>query len=161
MPAAWLRLAKFMQSVAAVTGAAHEPESADAEAASTKSAKLVAAAASADRAAVARPAERPAIDDGQAQKGTTGTAQSPWAPLLSAGLELAKVLAAAARGDGNRSDPATVAGALLETDAGTGRSYLRLPMPEPHVVQQLGDALCSLVNSLARNSADAAQGMGE
>jgi superfamily II DNA or RNA helicase len=83
--------------------------------------------------------------------------ENSWAPLLSAGLELVKTLAAVSGGDGDEIGR-TMPNPWVETDARTGRSYLRLPMPEPHVVQQLSDALSSLVNSLSRSSSDAAEG---
>jgi hypothetical protein len=33
----------------------------------------------------------------------------------------------------------------VETDPQTGRSYLRLPMPQPEVLKQLTDALSRLI----------------
>ncbi len=72
-------------------------------------------------------------------------AAGPWAPLLNAGMRLVEVLAAASRND--ESGGSRAPGALVETDARTGRSYLRLPVPEPQVVQQLGDALARLISS--------------
>lgn len=73
---------------------------------------------------------------------------NPWAPLLSAGLKLVEALAAAepVNADGKNKSAAT--SPLIETDAQTGRSYLKLPMPEPQVVQQLSDALLRLIASL-------------
>jgi hypothetical protein len=32
----------------------------------------------------------------------------------------------------------------------TGRSYLKLPLPEPQVLQQLGDALACLISGLGK-----------
>jgi superfamily II DNA or RNA helicase len=61
---------------------------------------------------------------------------SPWGPLLSAGLKLIETLAATSPG---KPSPWT------ETDAQTGRTYLKLPMPEPQVVQQFSDALARLL----------------
>ena len=74
---------------------------------------------------------------------------NPWAPLLSAGLKLLETLAAAPSADSGVRQPDSP-GPWIETDARTGRSYLKLPVPEPQVVQQLSDVLSRLVASLAR-----------
>jgi hypothetical protein len=78
-------------------------------------------------------------------------ASNPWTPLLSAGLKLLEALAAApsANGDGNGEEKAgATTGPWIETDAETGRPYLRLPLPEPKVVQQLSGALSRLLVGL-------------
>jgi hypothetical protein len=38
----------------------------------------------------------------------------------------------------------------IETDARTGRSYLKLPVPEPAAVQRVADALTDLLSGLRR-----------
>jgi hypothetical protein len=79
-------------------------------------------------------------------------ASNPWTPLLNAGLKLVEALAAAPSpnrdGDGKAHVPAT--SPWIETDVQTGRPYLRLPLPEPQVVQQLSDALSRLIAGLGR-----------
>jgi hypothetical protein len=57
-------------------------------------------------------------------------------------------LAAAPPGNGNGQPAAS--SPWIKTDAQTGRSYLKLPMPEPQLVQQLSDALSRLIASLGR-----------
>lgn len=133
------RLAKFMESVDAVT----------------------------DGAAQAKVEEKkvaPRMHPAQADKKTSTATQpsavavsmpsNPWMPLLSAGLKLAEALIAAPSGNsgGNGGKKAATASTLIETDARTGRSYLKLPMPEPQVVQQLSDAISRLIAGLNPNS---------
>jgi superfamily II DNA or RNA helicase len=133
------RLAKFMESVNAVTGASmgteREPPARQEPrptAASTRSAA----------------APRPPLPVSQPVE----VASNPWTPLLNAGLKLVEALAAAPSpnrdGDGKARVPAT--SPWIETDVQTGRPYLRLPLPEPQVVQQLSDALSRLIAGLGR-----------
>jgi len=76
---------------------------------------------------------------------------NPWAPLLDVGLQLMQTLATA-----HAAPPSTGATdqaappAWLETDARTGQTYLKLPVPEPAVVQKLADALSGLLAGLKR-----------
>lgn len=130
------RLAKFMEGVNAVTGASAEtgPE----------------------RTARQEPKpvdKKPAVaEPSSAASQPVAAPSNLWAPLLSAGLKLVETLTAAApstNGGGNGREK-TVAGSWIETDAQTGRSYLKLPMPEPQVVQQLSDALSRLIAGLGR-----------
>jgi hypothetical protein len=71
-----------------------------------------------------------------------------WGPLLAAGLKLVATLSAAPSGKGRGS--AGPVGSLLQTDAKTGRSYLKIPVPEPHVMQQLQLALSRLLADLGK-----------
>ncbi|SRR6266404_880049 len=78
---------------------------------------------------------------------------NPWAPLLNVGLNLLQTLVAppARKAAGNivgngNADP----GAWIETDGSTGRSVLKLPLPEPQVLEQLTAALSRLVAGLGR-----------
>lgn len=61
------------------------------------------------------------------------TPVNAWAPLLEVGLQFLNGLA-----KGGTSP-------LLETDRETGRTYLKLPVPEPATVQRLADALRELL----------------
>ena len=80
--------------------------------------------------------------------------QNPWEPLLSAGLKLIETLAAASRGNGSGgeppNDPPQAIASWIEKDARTGRSYLKLPVPDPQAIQQLGAALSRLVAGLTK-----------
>ena len=84
----------------------------------------------------------------QAMADVSGPA-NPWAPLLSAGLKLLESLAVAPSRANDGADSVnqrlTTTDRWVETDAQTGRSYLRLPMPEPQVLKQLTDALARLL----------------
>ncbi|MGH8208057.1 MAG: SNF2-related protein [Steroidobacteraceae bacterium] len=134
------RLAKFMESVDAVTGAPAEtgPE----------------------RTAQQEPEPTPVSTPQPAATEPPSTvsqrveaSSNPWTPLLSAGLKLVEALTAAApsgNGGGNGEGKAAAAAPWIETDARTGRPYLRLPLPEPQVVQQLSDALSRLLAGFAR-----------
>lgn len=86
-----------------------------------------------------------------AAPGTFENRQPPadsWASLLTAGLKLVESLTAASSGNG---DGAAAAGSRwIETDAETGRAYVKLRVPDAQVLQTLGDALSKLINSLAK-----------
>jgi len=90
------------------------------------------------------------------QTGTSGAGgpsepvQNPWAPLLQAGLELAKVLSAASNGSTAAAPASNAMPSWIEKDARTGREYLRLPLPDPGAVQALATALSKLMESIAR-----------
>ncbi len=88
-----------------------------------------------------------------------------WASLLTAGLKLVESLTAASSGNrhGNGADgtssaavgpattaPATTGPRWIETDADTGRTYVKLPVPDPQALQTLSEALSRLVGSLVK-----------
>ncbi|NJO12270.1 MAG: hypothetical protein HC872_01015 [Gammaproteobacteria bacterium] len=77
---------------------------------------------------------------------------NPWAPLLSAGLALMQSLNAAVNSShaADNGERPSAASPWIERDATTGRSYLKLPMPEPQTVQQLGEALTRLLAGFGR-----------
>ncbi|MEJ0007922.1 MAG: C-terminal helicase domain-containing protein [Steroidobacteraceae bacterium] len=134
------RLARFMEGVTAVTDA-----SAPTEVEQATRQKLEPIAMSTQPPAAAEP---PTTVSQRAE-----AAANPWAPLLSAGLKLLEALAAAVptgKGAGNGEKTAATTAPWIETDARTGRPYLKLPLPEPQVVQQLSDALSRLIAGLAR-----------
>jgi hypothetical protein len=56
----------------------------------------------------------------------------------------------AATGNGVAHEKSGSSGGWIETDGSTGRSVLKLPLPEPQVLQQLTVALSRLVASLGR-----------
>jgi len=60
---------------------------------------------------------------------------NPWAPLLEVGLQFLGGL----NGTGGQAP-------LLETDPESGRAYLKIPVPDPAVVQRLADALRDLLS---------------
>ena len=138
------RLAKFMEGVDAVTGEVAEtaPESA------------------ATPVSKAAGRKKPAAEPSPITPEPTVTPANPWSPLLHAGLKLMEALAAPPPGhgghsvhdykNGNGKTPAAAHSSWVETDANTGRSYLKLPVPEPQVIQQLSDALSRLVAGLGR-----------
>jgi superfamily II DNA or RNA helicase len=155
------RLAKFMESVDAVTSstagasaASEHPDKGETTrlpADLGETAKLPAALAD---EAYDRPDEAH-IASAKLSGAVHGA--DPWAPLLTAGLALVETLVAATgaspgNGAGGESGGGVAANLLLETDPGTGRSYLKLPLPDPHALQRLGAALTNLLAGLAPHS---------
>ena len=72
-----------------------------------------------------------------------------WASLLTAGLKLVESLTAASNGNGHGAAAGTGSG-WMETDAETGRTYVKLPVPDPQVLQTLADSLSRLVTGLRK-----------
>ena len=144
------RLSKFMESVEKVTGAMGEPEplaepapledtggcSKKRSRRSMRSRFSRTISAEAAGAAAAEPA---------AQSDAAETIRMPdtWAPLVNVGVKLMQTLAEqlAARNGAQQ---------WIETDARTGRSYLKLPVPEPAAVQRVAEALEALLSGLRR-----------
>ena len=96
-------------------------------------------------------ADHPTAATAPADQASNQTAAAAWAPLLSAGLKLVQALTAAPGGNGNGVAQG-VASPWVETDTQTGRTYVKLPMPEPQIIRELGEALSRLVTSLANRS---------
>jgi hypothetical protein len=87
----------------------------------------------ADAAAIAR--ERG--DGGDRQAAET------WHGLITAGLQLATQVLSAARQSASGGAPGS-GHALLETDPGTGRRYLKLPVPDQGTLDKLVEVLAAL-----------------
>jgi superfamily II DNA or RNA helicase len=172
------RLSKFMESVEQVAGAGREAaereerevEDATGEAASAQPEfEDVGEEASGAPAEIAGPApgtplppqeDKPEAEAPASESATTPVSTetpaapaNPWAPLLDVGLQLMQTLAAA-HSPAKPADSSTSGQAAppswLETDARTGQTYLKLPVPEPAVVQKLADALSGLLAGLKR-----------
>jgi superfamily II DNA or RNA helicase len=139
------RLTKFMESVDAVTRH-HE----QAEVAGKPTLEVRARTPESEEGVLAVNAE-PAPE---AKPRDLAKSVDPWAPLLSVGLKLLETLAAAspskAAGNGVGNEKSGKSSGWIETDGSTGRSVLKLPLPEPQVLQQLTVALSRLVASLGR-----------
>jgi superfamily II DNA or RNA helicase len=156
------RLKRFMESVEAVTTAASGVAAPGADAPRTSVGLAVAvsdgAAATTPMPASLPPISSPSGNDLAGQRVPAGAStgvregsrpsSESWTSLLAAGLKLVESLTAASSGNGNA---ASGAGArFIETDAETGRTYLKLPVPDAQVLQQLGEALSRLVSNLAK-----------
>ncbi len=116
------RLAQFMDSVEEVTQTMGQRE-----------APTEAPSPEAVRAAV----------NGQAEAGVPAApALDPWAPLLDAGMQLLSALAQATDTDHPKRP------AWIETDGATGKSVIKLPLPDPQTVQRLVGAIGELVSRL-------------
>ncbi len=156
------RLKRFMESVEAVTTAATAESTTQAP---PQTVRLPAAARDVIPSQHARAIPVQALassssvkDDHSHERGGSAAAArtlesrppsaDSWASLLTAGLRLVESLTAASSGNGNGA-----AGARppwIETDAETGRTYVKLPVPDPQVLQTFGDALSRLVGSLVK-----------
>jgi superfamily II DNA or RNA helicase len=75
--------------------------------------------------------------------GGNGQAAAAWHGLIAAGLHLATQVLSAARGPASGDGPGS-GHALLETDPGTGRRYLKLPLPDQGTLDKLVEALAAL-----------------
>lgn len=136
------RLSQFMKSVEQVAGAMGE---ADAEA--DPAAESPAAAGAADR-----PPAPAVLPQAQAQDGILVAAETeasaetatpraepadPWAAILEAGAALLQGLASARSAGGAMPGTAPI---TIERDPVTGQASVRLPLPEPAVLQRLAKA---------------------
>ena len=63
--------------------------------------------------------------------------------LINAGLNFLTQIAAT-NGGGSTATAGTMAARLVEVDEKTGRSYLRLPVPDPEVLKKIAEALAGL-----------------
>lgn len=156
------RLKRFMESVEAVTTAAAGPTT-DAQLAVARLPHVAREAPpifDSPSGAVPQLSASPSGDPGDllrqhaASAGAAGTLENrqplavSWASLLTAGLKLVESLTAASSGNGDGA--AAFSSRWIETDAQTGRAYMKLPVPDPQVLQTLGDALSRIVSSLAK-----------
>lgn len=142
------RLSQFMQRVDEVTATAAKtkpmpeaisPENeTSAEAAHTPVKKS--GGQSGKNAFTARPARS------QLPASTTASSSNPdpLSTLINTGLKLFETMAAA-HAASNDAPPA-----WIENDPNTGKSYLKLPLPEPDAMQQLTTALTQLLAGLER-----------
>lgn len=132
------RLSKFMESVEQVAGAMGD---ADADPA----AESPTAAGAADRPPV--PVDLPAAQDEISVAAETEASAEvrapraepadPWAAILEAGAALLQGLASARSAGGAMPGTAPI---TIERDPVTGQASVRLPLPEPSVLQQLAKA---------------------
>jgi superfamily II DNA/RNA helicase len=157
------RLTKFMESVDAVTGGASRTASAVVEARPVSGDRQPQTARS-DSAADQRPSPTvagdrkaqppisaqpaPAAPGQQPNAGAAAFTTDPWAELLDAGLKLIETFATE-QGGNAIAEPATSA-QWIETDPHTGKSYMKLPIPEPDKVRRVTEALSGLIASLKR-----------
>ena len=169
------RLSKFMESVEAVTVSAQEPLSAAAANKSGLGAKQRRRVAIESRSGAPHLSSASSVGSGDGNAAASGQpgnggdrsqagraeeasakAVDAWAPVLSAGLKLIQALASATHGGGgggaelNRNEQQAARSLAVVTDAQTGRSFLKLPMPEPQALRQLTDALSRLIADLGR-----------
>lgn len=155
------RLSKFMESVEVVTGSIVGGESQAAVGSRPGGAESKGREPAQPSQTSEWPIDRApsgavqSVLDAAASSPDGGSANDPWAPLLAAGLRLVEAVAAASRGNGDGGSETS--SPLIETDARTGRRYLKLPMPEPKAIQQLSEALTKLLSGLGARRTDPAR----
>jgi len=158
------RLKRFMDSVDKVTGAIPSPAPCEPEppSAADAAASVAEAAAGAAAEAAAEPAGVSITDEIDRLAGPpSGAASKPaapeqqaWGELLTAGAALLENLgrALSGAGSGGGAGPQAPSGRspialpenLLARDDRTGQNYLKLPLPEPEVIQKVVEVLGSL-----------------
>jgi hypothetical protein len=141
------RLSRFMEGVEKATTTTGQPEI-HVPAPEPPLAEEIAAAADTEQEASA-PALELAAAAGGHESGAAAT--DPWQTLLDAGLKFIEHLSQASGGVGRGSGEAATAYSWLETDASTGRSYLRLPLPAPEALRRLTSTLESLLSGLSKS----------
>jgi superfamily II DNA or RNA helicase len=143
------RLSQFMKSVEQVAGAIGDADAdadADAEPAAVQGAPEEVAQpiretspAAMTEATAPRPETGTPMDEADDHLGRSdaGAAADPWAAILEAGAALLQGMAAARGADGVDKGMAPV---QIERDPVTGQASIRLPLPDPVVLQRLAKA---------------------
>jgi superfamily II DNA or RNA helicase len=143
------RLKQFMESVDAVANAplAAEEKVGTSEVESARNLPQAAAVAAAPEVPMATvlAAASDAPPQPTESAASVASAENPWTPLLHAGVQLLQALAATHE----RSDK-PAAHSLVDADPATGQRYLRLPLPEPQMIQQLSDSLTRLIAGFSK-----------
>jgi len=141
------RLSKFMESVEEVTGTMGEAKPAAATEATEPEIDILQQQGDDRRqeVAVAPTAEQSVAAQAM---GTAASTPDPWAPLIDAGLKFVETLTAAHTE--SNGEAGVCPSPWIETDVGTGKSYLKLPVPDPATVQRLAEALNGLLTGLRR-----------
>ena len=122
------RLSRFMEGVEKVSGNTGAPEMQEPS-----------AVAESEKAAAVQDAPAAKRSESAPVEPAHTAASSALGELISAGLNFLTQIAAPGGGNG------TAAPRLLELDEKTGRSYLRLPVPDPAVLTKLAQALAGLL----------------
>jgi superfamily II DNA or RNA helicase len=81
----------------------------------------------------------PTAAESPAEVAASPRTADPWTPLLAAGIHFFDELAAAAKGEAQSP--------WVETDPGTGRRFLKLPMPQPEAIERLAEGLLKFLGS--------------
>ena len=150
------RLARFMESVDKVTGKMGEAAPAEdtapvAEAVLKEQPAAAEPVASGEPVAPVEPVasgEPMARAEVAAASGVPepSTPSDPWATLVDVGTKLVESLGATRSEKGTAAH--TAPESWLETDPQTGKTYLKLPAPEPETLQRLAGALSTLLAGL-------------
>ncbi|MGA8259415.1 MAG: SNF2-related protein [Arenicellales bacterium] len=135
------RLEQFMERVSAASGMSGEPPTE-----APQPAALDTPTAPPPVADPKAPGGRPEPPgSATAHQGDGEAVSAAWSGLISAGLALVETLSGARRSEAD-GQAARDAGPRVETDSQSGRTYLKVPLPEPEVVARLVEVLNELVN---------------
>jgi superfamily II DNA or RNA helicase len=137
------RLNKFMESVERATSSIPPQEPLDD------------ASEALHRAPMEGDEEEPKPSRRRGRPGRAGTvpapATDPWSGLLQAGMALLQQLAGAAGGGAGKGGAAQPgAGAAVVRDERTGESYLKVPLPQPEVLENALKAVGALLEGLRK-----------
>jgi SNF2 family DNA or RNA helicase len=128
------RLTRFMESVEKATGAMGRPE---VQQGAEEEAPSAAAPGAIEEAVAEAGAAAPAA--------AAGADGDPWQGLVNAGVEFLSRLAEVSSLPAQAGTPAPGQAWSLETDPGSGRRYLRFPVPDPQALAQLAGALSGVL----------------
>jgi hypothetical protein len=90
--------------------------------------------------------EAPVVARGKREAAVPAAAPSPFQPLIEAGAAFLRQLGDTLAAGRDRGD--SPAASLIETDQKTGRSYLRIPVPDPKLIETAVSALAPLADLL-------------
>ncbi|MFH1267463.1 MAG: DEAD/DEAH box helicase [Planctomycetota bacterium] len=134
------RLKRFMESVETATGAISEPMTTEPREAADGNGKRPGAAAE------PKPSEPAAREPERAAQ------EEIWSDVLTTGVALLdKLTQALSAGSGDAASRTqkpgafSLPGAAVTRDVETGQSYLRLPLPEPEMIEKIADVFAALI----------------
>jgi hypothetical protein len=153
------RLNKFMETVEKTTTAIPEPMLEDAEEAlraPMDTERQLEGRAGGRKPARAGRVQSPVPAEPEEEPVATGheiaPTADPWSGLLQAGMALLQQVSSAARGGSTPGSAAAAAGipSLIKRDERTGETYVKLPVPSAHMLDQALKAVSTLLESFRK-----------
>lgn len=132
------RLSKFMESVEKVAEAI-DPGQDDSDASAPLAEAVPMPEAKPVPEAATLAVQTPPANTVAAASSTAAPAADPWAAILEAGAALLQGLASS-RGAGSAGSAGGAAAVAIERDPTTGQASIRVPLPDPSVLQRLAKA---------------------
>jgi superfamily II DNA or RNA helicase len=137
------RLSQFMQSVDQVAAATNSTQPLRSAIAPDTKTESAIGNKTTGKSKQQRKKKATSAEPSQSTTATTQADADTWATLITAGLKLVETIAAAQATPDTAENRSTAS--WIENDASTGKPYLKLPLPEPAVVQQLAGALTEML----------------